>query len=204
MATRFYLVRHGNTKSNTEDRFRGRLDVPLDETGREQARLAGLALKGSGIGIVYTSPLSRAAETGAIVAAASGVGTSIHGSLIDFDFGEWSGKLRSEVKVMWPELYEIYEKRPADFATPGGESLRDVESRISNGLEDLVSAHPSGTIALVSHAVTCRILILHLLGLTPEKYWNVSVDNCSISVFSRGKRGWVLESLNATGHLARA
>ncbi len=199
--TRFYLVRHGNTASNKEDRLRGHADVPLDDSGREQARRTGQALKGAGIGMIYSSTLSRAMETARAIGAATGAAVSAHPGLMDFDFGLWSGRLRSEVKSMWPELYAVYEQKPAEFVSPGGEPLVEFAARVRAGLEDILSTRPQGPVGLVSHNVTCRILLLGLLGLGPERFWNVSVDTCSISVFSSGRGGWVIEALNRTDHL---
>lgn len=199
--TRFYLVRHGNTLSNTEDRFRGLIDVPLDAAGREQAARTAAALRNAGIGVIYSSRLSRAMETARIIGGACGARVEEHPGLLDFDFGEWAGKLRSEARAAWPDLYALYEERPGEFATPGGESLRAVSARASAGISDILARHPSGVVGLVSHAVTCRLLVLSLLGIGPEKYWNVSADNCSISAFSHGRHGWVVESLNRTDHL---
>ena len=201
MTTRFYLVRHGQTLANTEDRLRGWVDVPLDETGREQARKTGLALAGSGIEHVYASRLSRAMDTGRAVAEAAGCGITAHEGFVDFNFGAWGGLLRTEVKERWPELYATYDQAPGDFASPDGESLRDLRARIAGGLDDVLSRHEGGCLAIASHSVTCKILLLYLLGLGPEKYWNLAQENCCVNAFSHGPRGWVVERLNDVSHL---
>ena len=204
MDTRFYLVRHGQTKSNFEDRLRGWLDIPLDDTGLAQAEKTGLALADKGIVKIYSSPLSRALETGRAIGRHTGAEVEAHEGFMDFNFGEWGGLLRTDIKKLWPDLYRCYEEEPASFASPGGETLHDLGKRIAAGLSDLLSRHPGETLGITSHSVTCRILILHLLGVGPEKYWNVAQENCCINVFSHTARGWVVERVNDVHHLKMA
>jgi broad specificity phosphatase PhoE len=201
MKTTFYLVRHGQTRANYEDRLRGWVDVPLDETGLRQAELTGKALREAGIEKIYSSRLGRALETGRAIGRVAGAEVVVHEGFMDFHFGAWGGLLREEVKERWPDLYRVYDGDPASFAAPEGERLWDVKARVESGLSDLLSKHPGGTVAITSHSVTCKILLLHLLGLGPEKYWNVAQANCCINVFHYGERGWVVEKVNETCHL---
>lgn len=201
-STRFYLIRHGQTRSNFEDRLRGWVDVPLDETGLEQAERTGRALADEGLTHVYASRLSRAMETGRAMARHAGCGVTAHEGFMDFHFGDWGGLLRSEVKERWPGLYRTYEEDPARFRSPNGESFADLLARVDRGLRDLLGHHEGGTVGIASHSVTCRLLLLHLLGAGPEKYWNIEQANCCINVFSHGRRGWVVEKVNDTHHLA--
>ena len=67
MRTELLIIRHGETDWNREKIFRGTYDVPLNKVGRQQARLAAVALEQEQINVAYTSPLSRATETATIV-----------------------------------------------------------------------------------------------------------------------------------------
>jgi broad specificity phosphatase PhoE len=104
--TRVYLVRHGTTEWNREEIFRGRADCPLNETGRAEARAVAHYLQGMGIEKIYSSPLSRAAETAQAVAAAAGVPVIFKASFTDLDFGDWRMPLR-EVKKNIPKITEF-------------------------------------------------------------------------------------------------
>ncbi|MHC5037351.1 MAG: histidine phosphatase family protein [Planctomycetota bacterium] len=202
MSSRFILVRHGETEWNREDRMRGWLDAPLNDRGRAQAEAAGNALTGEKIVAVYTSPLSRAVDTARAVARHHGLEPIPYEPIKDFHFGDWEGKTRSEVKTAWPDLYRIYETDPARFQAPGGESLAGLHARALAGLEALVERHEGETVALASHAVTCQIALLAIQGLGPERYWLVKQGNCAINIFFRDPRGWTLERVNDTCHLA--
>ncbi len=201
MVARFFLVRHGETAWNREDRMRGWADAPLNDRGRRQARAVGEALAEEPLVAVYTSPLSRAVHTAEAIARPHGLRPLPFEPIKDFHFGAWEGKLRSEVKTAWPELYRVYETDPASFQAPGGETLADLHARVLQGLRELAEKHEGETVALSSHAVTCQIAILAILGLGPGKYWNVKQGNCAINAFHVGPRGWVLEKMNDTGHL---
>jgi broad specificity phosphatase PhoE len=202
MSSRFILVRHGETEWNREDRMRGWLDVPLNERGRLQAAAVGKALQGEPIVAVYSSPLSRALDTARAFASPRGIEPVPFEPIKDFNFGEWQGHTRSEVKERWADLYRVYETDPAAFRAPGGESLEGLHGRVLSGLEDLADRHRGDTVGLASHAVTCQIALLAIQGLGPDRYWNVRQGNCAINVFYRGERGWVIEKINDTCHLA--
>ena len=90
-ATRLYIVRHGETAWNLEQRIQGQLDIPLNDTGRGQAARMAQALAGEGIAAVYSSDLSRAAETAAALAQAAGLPLRTDPSLRERGFGHFEG-----------------------------------------------------------------------------------------------------------------
>src|SRR4051812_11919861 len=71
--TRIALIRHGSTSWNKAGRMQGSTDIPLDEDGRLQAEKLGVRLSNEHWDIVYTSQLSRARQTGEIIAARLGI-----------------------------------------------------------------------------------------------------------------------------------
>jgi broad specificity phosphatase PhoE len=93
----FYVLRHGQTDWNVQLRLQGSTDIPLNETGREQARVAARILASEGITKIIASPLSRALETAQIVAAAAGIEPVIDGRLIERNFGQFEGMTIDEV-----------------------------------------------------------------------------------------------------------
>lgn len=202
MSSRFILVRHGETEWNREDRMRGWLDVPLNDRGRRQALATARALEGETIQAVYSSPLSRALDTAGPIADSRGLAVVPFEPIKDFHFGSWEGLTRTEVKERFADLYRVYETDPGSFRAPGGESLAGLHERVLAGLETLADRHAGETVALASHAVTCQIALLAIQGLGPGRYWNLRQGNCAVNVFFRGPRGWVVERINDTCHLA--
>ena len=89
--TRIILVRHGQTPWNLDKIFRGSKDIPLNDQGREEARLAGEWLKGETIHAAYASPLSRARDTADAIARHHGLAVADLPGLTDLCYGDWEG-----------------------------------------------------------------------------------------------------------------
>lgn len=96
--TRIILVRHGQTPWNKDKIFRGSVDIPLNDQGREEARLAGEWLKGETIHAAYTSPLSRSRDTAEAIARHHGLEVADLPGLSDLCYGDWQGVPLTEVK----------------------------------------------------------------------------------------------------------
>jgi broad specificity phosphatase PhoE len=199
--TTVFLVRHGRTGWNKEQVFRGHKDVPLDEVGREEARLVGKRLKGEGIKAVFSSPLSRARETAEAVARSHNVEVQIVEGLIDLHFGEWEGQSLKEVQKQYPDLYAQWQGAPHQVIFPGGEGLAAVRSRAIKAVEKIVERHPQEAVALVSHRVVLKVLICALLGLDNSHFWNIAQDTTAINCFKHRNGTWICNFLNDTCHL---
>lgn len=201
--TRFYLVRHGQTEWNRVERFRGRLDIQLNETGVRQAEAAGRSLKGSGIVAVYSSPLSRAVQTAEAIGAATGLPVSPMDELIDFNFGDWQGLTPEEVEARYPGQHQQWLVDPAGVHIPGGETLQDVRRRLVEALGRLIRIHQDEAVALVTHKVVCKVMLLAVLDLDNSHYWRIEQDNAAISIFEHRRDQFVLQTMNDTCHLRR-
>jgi broad specificity phosphatase PhoE len=199
--TTVFLVRHGRTGWNKEQIFRGHKDVPLDEVGREEARLVGERLKGEGITAVFSSPLSRAKETAEAVARSHNVEVQIVEGLNDLNFGEWEGLSRKEVQKQYPDLYKQWQGAPHKVMFPGGEGLDSVRSRAMEAVEDIIRQHPQEVVALVSHRVVLKVLICALLGLDNSHFWNIAQDTTALNCFDHRDGTWICNFLNDTCHV---
>ena len=96
--SRVFLVRHGQTAWNVGEIFRGRADIPLDETGKLEVHLAGEALKGETLHAIYSSPLSRSMETAENIAKFHNIPVTPLDAIIDISYGEWEGLANEEVQ----------------------------------------------------------------------------------------------------------
>ena len=201
MATCIITVRHGETPWNRESIYRGTRDIPLNDNGRLQARLTAAALQKRTIDSAYTSPLSRAAETAQLTLEPHGIDAVAHEALSDFDYGEWEGIQQEEVKERWPTEYEEWMTRPHEAHPPGGTTLREVFDRSYSMMVEVARQHEGGTVALFSHRVVNKLLVLGALGLSLERFPYIVQGNCSYNEFVFEDGEFTIETLNSTVHM---
>ena len=199
--TRIYLVRHGTTEWNREEIFRGRADCALNETGRAEARATAAYFEGMDLDGIYTSPLARAAETAAAIAAGRGIEVGSEPAFIDLDFGEWQGRPLKGVREKYPELYRAWRERPQEVTIPGGENLDSVRARAWEGLLRVARENPDRTVVIVSHRVITKILICAALGLDNSHFWQIKQDTTAINCLEYARGYFIVSLLNDTCHL---
>jgi broad specificity phosphatase PhoE len=199
--SRVYLVRHGQTAWNVGEIFRGRADIPLDETGKQEAHLAGEALKDETLHAIYSSPLSRSIETAENIAKFHNLPATPFDAIIDISYGEWEGLENEVVKEKYPELYGLWQREPHKVKFPGGESLDEVRSRTMEGLEDLLVKHKNENFVLVAHRVPNKVICCALLGLDNSHFWRIQQDTASTNLFIFRDDQWIISFLNDTSYL---
>lgn len=201
MMTSIYLVRHGQTAWNKEEIFRGRTDVPLDETGRRQAVLAGEYFKEMEIHRVYSSPLARAWETAQKIAQIHHLKVLPLKGILDMSFGKWEGQPHQDIQKNDKETYRIWKEEPHLVRLPGGESLNDVRARAMAALEEVIQSHSGKTVVLVSHRVVNKVLICGILGLDNSHFWQIAQDTTAINLIQYKNGKYILSLMNETCHL---
>ncbi|MFI6521101.1 histidine phosphatase family protein [Spirillospora sp. NPDC050679] len=190
---RLVLWRHGQTSWNVERRFQGKTDIPLDETGVQQAHRAARLLAALRPTAILASPLQRAADTAQALADVTGL-TPVHDrDLIERDGGEWEGLTSREIRERYPAEH-------AAWQPPGGETSAQVAKRVGAALDRAVDdLPPTGLLVVASHGAALRLGMSHLLGL-PEQVWERlgGLSNCSWSVLAEMRDGgWRLVEHNA-------
>jgi probable phosphoglycerate mutase len=192
------FVRHGQTAVNREGRLQGRLDPPLTDLGREQARLAAAGLAGSGATLVVVSPLARAADTGRAIADVLGARVEHDERLYELDYGDWDGRKFAEVSAAeWQQW-----RADPTFAPPGGESLVSVGTRIGAFCDEHLREHD--TVVAVSHVSPIKAAVIWALGIGDEATWRMHLDVASMTrIGRRGDGPPYLAGYNDTSHLGR-
>ncbi len=180
---RLFLVRHGTTTLNIENRYRGRRDVPLDAQGYQDAVDAARRLSKVGLTAVYMSPLRRTIATAQIIADEARVPDLrlLHG-LNNVDYGVWEGMSEEDAAIYDPEAYALYRTSPSRAACPLGERLSDAQERIMAALQLIASRHEGETVVAVTHAVMIRLVMVKLSGIEDES-WRRPVGLGSLTEF---------------------
>jgi uncharacterized phosphatase len=138
--TELVLVRHGETEWNRIGKVQGRTDIPLNDTGREQARATGERLAGTRVDAVVSSPLSRAAETARIIADELGIGdVEIVDELVERDYGRAEGMTDADVAREFGGRLQALESREATV------------ERVTPALLAIADRHPDERVLVVSH-----------------------------------------------------
>jgi len=170
MTTRLYLVRHGATQLTAEDRFSGAVGVDLSDEGRAQVQRLAERLRDLPITALYASPLSRTRDTAEILGKPHGLTAVLRDGLREISHGAWEGLTRREVEEKFPGEYEAWEADPFTYAPKGGESGVSVLARALPVVREIVSAHPDGTVLVVSHKATLRLVLSSFLGIDGRGY----------------------------------
>ena len=198
---RIVLVRHGQTGWNKQERFRGWVDIDLDDTGRSQAQAAAGRISQWDAAAVYSSPLKRAMSTAQALADTAGLTVEPVEGITDMNFGVWQGMSIAEVEDTYPEQFDLWRHRPHELEIPEGETLEDVRRRTTATIEELAAKHDGETIAVVTHRVVCKVLICHLLGLDNSHFWQIEQDTTAINIFELDDGKTTVHLINDTCHL---
>jgi broad specificity phosphatase PhoE len=152
--TTILLARHGETDWNSEGRFQGHADPPLNDTGRAQAAGLAVELAGADLAAVYSSPLRRAFETAALVASPHDLEPITLDALREVDVGSWQGLTREEIEARFPGQFA----RWLDYRQgwDDGESYEDMSQRVIAALLELAAAHDGERVLVVTHAGPIR------------------------------------------------
>jgi broad specificity phosphatase PhoE len=164
-ATRLVLVRHLEPDERIAGRAYGALDVPLSPEARSEAEQLADSLGTIELAAVFSSPLRRALETAAPIAARQGVTPQVHEGLREIDFGELEGERFEDVERGRPELFRAWMDDPTSVVFPGGESFADLRRRALAAAEEIRRRHPGSAAALVAHGGVTRAIIAESLEL---------------------------------------
>jgi broad specificity phosphatase PhoE len=182
------FVRHGETPPNRAGLLLGRSDAALTDHGRAQADRLAYVLAGSDVRHVLTSPLRRARDTAAPIAAACHRAVEVDERLIEIDYGEWEGNRFGDLE---PAVVSRW-RRDGEFAPPGGESLVIVADRVASFCEEWLDDR---VVVAVSHVSPIKAAVTWTLRVPPELAWRMRLDVASITRIGAGP---VLLSFNET------
>ena len=166
--------------------------IHLNDEGRRQAAALGGALRRS-VAAVYCSPIERARETADAIAP-PGMRPEVVEDLTEIDFGDWTGRSFDDLNRR-PDWVEFNQRRSA-ARIPNGEWMLDVQARACRALERIGRAHPSQTVAIVSHGDVLRSIVAKVIDLPLDRLDAFRIDPASVSAVERESDRFVLAQLN--------
>jgi probable phosphoglycerate mutase len=170
MAHTVTLVRHGQTASSARSAYSGQSDIPLTDTGREQAARAARQLAGAGIDAVISSPLMRARDTAQAIADATGAPLTVDERLTEVDYGPFEGLDRAGAQEQFGAAFDAWRADPFGAPVPGMEPLAAALQRARAGTAAALAAHAHPVI--VGHQGILRIVLVALGELAPGDYFS--------------------------------
>jgi len=191
------LIRHGENEYTRTGKLAGWTPgVSLNETGRKQAQALAEKLKAAPLVALYSSPLERARETAAPLAATKNLEVKIVEGIGEVRYGEWQGK--SLKRLARTKLWRTVQGHPSAMQFPGGETFRQVQHRAVETIEGLAKAHPKEMIAAVSHGDVIKLIVAHYLGLSLDLFQRLMIGTASITILRLGHGQPALVKLNDT------
>ncbi len=197
--TTFILIRHAATDLIGKT-IAGRMpDVHLSATGRAQAERLAERLANAPIRAIYSSPLERARETVAPLAARLGLETKTSDAIGEVEFGDWTGRELRELADL--AEWQRFNSFRSGTRAPNGELMLEVQARVVSELERLREWHPTEVVALVSHGDVIKALIAHYAGIPLDLFHRVEISPASVSVIALHDWGPQILRVNDTGEL---
>jgi broad specificity phosphatase PhoE len=195
---RLVLVRHGQTSCTVTGRFCGTHDGLLTPVGERMADAVSDHPALRGVEAVVSSPATRALRTAQVIARSHGRSVVVDDRLRELHFGAWENLLPSDVPV--PAEHERWQRDPAYFSPPGGESGLDVLARTVAAVRDAMRGRSA--IAVVTHKAPVRLVLAFFLGIPPSHYRDIGpVTVGSVSWLTVRRDGATVHGLGDVSHL---
>lgn len=177
-----------------------RAGIDLSDTGRAQAEATAQRLAGLPVAAVYSSPLERCRQTAEAVAARQGLAVTEMAGLAEADYGEWTGQKIETLRGT--DLWKQVQVTPSAVRFPGGESVREMQSRTVAAVEAVMAAHPGQVVVAVSHADPIKAAVAHFTGVHLDLFQRLFVSPASATVLRFSGGAAALVKLNDTGTMA--
>jgi len=202
--TRICMVRHGETAWNAEGRVQGQLDIPLNETGRAQARATAEALAGHDFTAIYCSDLMRVRQTAEPSARRLALPVSYMAELRERHYGMFETLTYVEVREKFPEQYARFRDKDPDFDFEGGESLRLFNERSLNVVGSLIARHPGEQILVFTHGGVLEMVYRHARAVGLSSPRDFEIPNAGINWVEVTPGEWKVWAWAEVAHLEAA
>jgi probable phosphomutase (TIGR03848 family) len=201
--TQILLIRHAVNDFVKTGKLAGWTPgVHLNDEGKAQAEALGKRLVAATIDQLYASPLERTMETAeAIRQHHPHLEIRQTLELGEVRYGDWEGMEIS--KLSGRKMWQVVQQYPSRAEFPNGETMRGVQIRAVNAVEDLVAAHPREIVAIVTHADIIKMILAHYLGMHLDEFQRIVIAPASISMLSLEFGRPYVGSMNDIAHISQ-
>ncbi len=151
-----FIARHGETDYNKQGRYLGRTDISLGSDGIYQAKELAVEVKDFPVDVAISSPLKRTMEMARIIASGKDIVKDDH--FIERSVGVYEGLTKWEAKNKYPNLYSRNITRIFNEAPPQGETIKQVQERVFEGINELKQKYQGKNILLITHAFIAKVI----------------------------------------------
>ncbi len=175
------LVRHGRTTWNDEGRYTGQSDIDLNKEGKEKARELGLLLKDTQINAAYSSDLIRAYDTCKIILKGRDLKITLDPRLREINQGKWEGMFFEEIKEKYKKEIEKRKEDPTKVSAPGGETIKEFQTRTIDAINDIRKAHKEDeNILITSHGLSIAMCVVYYNKFPLKEIYNHIPENTKV------------------------
>jgi probable phosphomutase (TIGR03848 family) len=178
--TTFALIRHASHDLVGHTIVGRAPGIRLGPDGLHQAEALADRLDGSSIAALYSSPLERARDTAAPIAARLRLEVQVAEELNEIDFGEWTNRTLADLHDL--EGWRWFNTFRSGSRIPGGEAMVEVQERMFRLLERLCGVHHQQTVALISHGDVIKATLAHYLGVALDLFQRIEISPASVSI----------------------
>ena len=185
MQVNWYFVRHGEIASNNKKVYSGRSNEALTEVGKRQVKDAAICLSESNIDAIFTSPLKRTVQTAEIPKARLSMDMPVHkdSSFNEIIMGPWEGMAEKEIAKQYSRAWAVWNTSPAELSLKGRETLKELQTRVINGMRDIENNNAFNSVLIVTHVAIIRIITLYASDMDLNAYKSIAVDNAQVFKF---------------------
>lgn len=190
------LIRHGENDFTKKHKLAGYTpNVHLNERGQGQAQALAEGLKDVPIKAIYSSPLERARETAAPIAAARGLEVQVEQGLLETNVGKWQGRSLATLRLQ--KAWKVVQGAPSRAQFPEGETFYECQARVVAALDSIARKYkPQDIVACVFHADPIKLAVAHYIGLPLDHFQRLSCDTGSLTALYVSEAGANLLKLN--------
>ncbi len=202
MGVKLFLIRHGQTKWNMEERYQGGHDIELNHTGIKQAKLAAKYLSRVIFSNIYSSPLIRTLETARVIKGKRILKIEIKEDLQEVSFGKWEGMKFEDINKTYHSDYQKWLNDPYNNSPTEGESFGELTRRTAPVVDEIVAENEDGSsVAVVTHGGVILSLLVHWLHIPLPRWKSIIQRQGAINIAVIDKGYPYISAINYTGHL---
>lgn len=194
-----YLIRHGETAANQKKVFQGWLDLPLNQTGQNQAIWLAERLQNLQFSKIYYSPLLRAEQTAELIREKIKISLEMAAepALKEINFGQWEGMSSQKIQETSPDKYQNWLADWQRYTLPEGESCQEMYQRVTSWLSKAIETHlQNEKLLIVTHEGVILQMISYLLQIGLERCWHFRVEPGSLTIIKQTDGFATLTKLN--------